>query len=89
MLFMKGSPTAPQCGFSSRMISLLNRYVGTSISSFGTFDIFSDTEVREGLKVWSKWPTYPQLFVNGKLIGGIDICEELDEEKELEDVLTN
>jgi glutaredoxin-related protein len=70
------------------MISLLNRYVGTCIHSFGHFDIFSDSEVREGLKLWSKWPTYPQLYVNGKLIGGIDICEELDEEKEFEDVLT-
>ena len=87
MLFLKGSPSAPQCGFSKRMISLLNRYVGTCIDSFGYFDIFSDSEVREGLKAWSKWPTYPQLYVNGKLIGGIDICEELDEEKEFEEVL--
>lgn len=59
MLFMKGSPSAPQCGFSSRMIKLLNKYVGSCIHSFGYFDIFSDSEVREGLKVWSKWPTYP------------------------------
>jgi monothiol glutaredoxin len=49
----------PQCGFSKRMIELLNGYLGTSISSFGHFDILSDSEVREGLKVYSKWPTYP------------------------------
>ena len=87
VLFMKGNPEKPQCGFSQRMIKLLNGYVGTSIAGYGHFDILSDAEVREGLKVFSKWPTYPQLYVGGKLVGGIDICEELHEEGELEDAL--
>ena len=51
------------------------------------FDILSDSEIREGLKVYSKWPTYPQLYVNGKLVGGIDILQELHESGELEDAL--
>lgn len=59
MLFMKGSPQGPQCGFSSRMVKLLENYVGTVIEKIGHFDILSDEEVREGLKAYSKWPTYP------------------------------
>lgn len=55
---------------------------------FGHFDILSDDVVREGLKKYSNWPTYPQLYVNGELVGGIDIVEELDESGELEEVLT-
>ena len=54
---------------------------------FAYFNIFEDNEIREGLKVYSKWPTYPQLYVKGKLIGGIDIVQELDEENELDAVL--
>ena len=88
MLFMKGNPDNPQCGFSKRMVALLNKYVGSVIPSFGHFDIYLDEQIREGLKAYSKWPTYPQLYVNGDLVGGIDICEELDEEAELEDALT-
>ena len=88
MLFMKGNPDNPQCGFSKRMIELLNKYLGSVIPSFGHFDIYTDEQIREGLKAYSKWPTYPQLYVNGELIGGIDICEELDEEGEFEDALT-
>jgi monothiol glutaredoxin len=56
---------------------------------FAYFNIFEDNEIREGLKVYSKWPTYPQLYVKGKLIGGIDIVQELDEENELDAVLNS
>ena len=88
MLFMKGNPDNPQCGFSSKFIALLNKYVGTVIPSFGYFDIYLDEEVRQGMKTFSNWPTFPQLYVNGQFIGGLDVCTELDEEGELEDALT-
>lgn len=88
MLFMKGNPQGPQCQFSTKIVALLNRYVGTVIPSFGYFDIFQDEEVRNGLKKFSRWPTFPQLYVNGTFIGGLDVCIEMDEEGELEDALT-
>lgn len=84
MLFMKGSPKVPQCGFSQRIVNLLANYPDVEYQSF---DIFKDEQVREGLKKYSNWPTYPQLYVNGELVGGIDICQELHESNELEDVL--
>ena len=84
LLFMKGSPDSPQCGFSGRIIAILKKY---DALKYKHFDIFGDNEIREGLKKYSNWPTYPQLYVKGKLIGGIDIVQELDEENELEEVL--
>lgn len=69
---MKGSPADPQCGFSAKIVNLIEKWIQRS--DYAYFDIFLDKEVREALKTYSKWPTYPQLFVNGKLIGGIDIC---------------
>ena len=88
MLFMKGSPEAPQCQFSTKIVNLLNGYVGTFIPSFGYFDIFQDEEVRQGMKAFSNWPTFPQVYVQGKFIGGLDVCIDLHEERQLEDVLT-
>uniref|UniRef100_A0A8C9EZ08 Glutaredoxin 3 n=1 Tax=Pavo cristatus TaxID=9049 RepID=A0A8C9EZ08_PAVCR len=82
MLFMKGSPKEPRCGFSKQMVEILNRH-GVSFSSF---DIFSDEEVRQGLKTYSNWPTYPQLYVAGELIGGLDIIKELEASGELDTV---
>jgi len=79
MLFMKGSPQEPQCGFSERMVQLLQKY---SVQ-FGSFDILRSQSVRERLKVYSHWPTYPQLYVKGELLGGIDIAEQMDREGEL------
>lgn len=73
VLFMKGSPDAPQCGFSRKMVALLKE----SNVQFGHFDILQDNEVRQGLKKYSNWPTYPQLYANGTLIGGLDIAKEL------------
>ncbi|VDK77957.1 unnamed protein product [Litomosoides sigmodontis] len=72
MLFMKGSPEAPKCKFSKKIIELL-----TGISAnYSFFDILEDNEIREGLKEYSKWPTYPQLYLNGELIGGLDVVTE-------------
>jgi len=79
MVFMKGSPDAPQCGFSRRMVELLNKHnVG-----YGHFNIFSDNVVRERLKEYSDWKTYPQLYVDGEFLGGLDIALEMDASGEL------
>nr|QSX72247.1 glutaredoxin 3 [Halichondria panicea] len=79
MLFMKGSPEEPQCGFSRTVCGILQECGAT----FETFDILSDDKVRQGLKKFSNWPTYPQLYVKGELIGGLDILKELKESDEL------
>ena len=76
MLFMKGSPQMPACGFSARAVEIL---INEGIY-FESFDIYSDEEVRQGLKEYKSWPTYPQLYVNGELIGGLDIMQEMQEE---------
>lgn len=73
MLFMKGNPTEPKCGFSRQIVALLD----AEKIQFGTFDILHDDEVRQGLKAYSHWPTYPQLYVNGSLVGGVDILNEM------------
>lgn len=73
MLFMKGIPSAPKCGFSKQIVELLQ----LEKISFGSFDVLSDEAVRQGLKTFSNWPTYPQLYVKGELIGGIDIVKEM------------
>lgn len=80
MLFMKGSPDAPRCGFSRRVVDALR---GAGCTDFGSFDILSDEEVRTQLKAFSQWPTYPQLFVGGELLGGCDIVTEMAEGGEL------
>lgn len=69
MLFMKGTPAAPQCGFSRTLVGLL-REKGVR---YGFFNILADDEVRQGLKEFSDWPTYPQLYLEGNLVGGLDI----------------
>lgn len=82
-LFMKGTPDMPQCGFSANVVRILNHFH----VSFKTFNILSDMDIREGVKKFSNWPTYPQLYVKGKLIGGNDIVTELMENGELEAIL--
>jgi Grx4 family monothiol glutaredoxin len=79
MIFMKGTPDAPRCGFSRTIIEIIR---GTGVA-FGTFDILSDEEVRQNLKTYSDWHTYPQVYVNGELVGGLDIVKELQENGEL------
>ena len=83
MLFMKGSPETPRCGFSKTTIGIMNE---TGVP-YKTFDILEDEEVRQGLKTFSSWPTYPQLYVNGELIGGLDIIQELKESNDLVNTL--
>ena len=83
MLFMKGDRTTPRCGFSRKMVALLD----AQKVKYTTFDILEDEEVRQGLKEFSKWPTYPQLYANGALLGGLDIVSELAKDGELADAL--
>jgi monothiol glutaredoxin len=82
-LFMKGTPDMPQCGFSANVCKILNHH-GVS---FKTFNILSDMDIRDGVKQYSNWPTYPQLYVKGQLVGGNDIITELMQNGELEDIL--
>ena len=82
-LFMKGNPEVPQCGFSANVVRILNSF-GVE---FKTFDILSDLDIRQGVKEFSRWPTFPQLYVNATLIGGNDIITELYEEGELKSIL--
>lgn len=83
MLFMKGSPSMPQCGFSAAVVGVLKE-VGVP---FGSHNILADAELREGLKEYSSWPTYPQLYVAGKLVGGCDIVREMHARGELAPLL--
>jgi monothiol glutaredoxin len=83
MLFMKGSKQFPACGFSNTVVQILKQ----EGVEFGTFNILADAEVRQGLKEYSSWPTYPQLYVDGKFVGGCDIVTEMHQAGELKDVL--
>ncbi len=85
MLFMKGTPQEPACGFSMQTVDILNKHNIT----FGSFDVYSDEEVRQGIKKYSNWPTFPQLYYKGNLIGGFDIIKELDETNKLKETLQN
>lgn len=81
MVFMKGEPSAPKCGFSRQAVELLQEHD----VPFGSFNILSDDYVRQGLKKHSNWPTYPQIYLNGELIGGLDILKESAEEGPLKE----
>ena len=81
MLFMKGSPDFPQCGFSGRVVQILEA-CGVEFSSA---DVLMDPELREGIKAYSNWPTIPQLYIKGELIGGSDIVVEMHENGELKE----
>jgi monothiol glutaredoxin len=82
LLFMKGSPLFPQCGFSSRAVAILN--LG---AEFDSVDVLQDQGVRQGIKQFSDWPTIPQLYVKGEFIGGSDIMMEMYESGELATLL--
>lgn len=81
---MKGTKDMPQCGFSAKVVQILNSH-GVD---FETVDVLADPEIRQGIKDYSNWPTLPQLYVGGKFIGGCDICVELDQTGELESILS-
>lgn len=79
-LFMKGTPDMPQCGFSYRAAQI----VRALDVPFASFDVLSDPDIRQGIKEYANWPTIPQLYIDGQLIGGSDICMELWESGELQ-----
>lgn len=83
VLFMKGTPDFPQCGFSAQTVAAL-RHCG---AKFAHVNIFEDPELRDALKRYSSWPTYPQLYINGELIGGCDIALEMYQTGELKKLL--
>jgi monothiol glutaredoxin len=83
VLFMKGTPLFPQCGFSSRAIAILD-HCGVAYESV---DVLQDMEIRQGIKSFSDWPTIPQLYVKGEFVGGSDIMTEMFEAGELQQLL--
>ncbi|MFZ9052768.1 MAG: Grx4 family monothiol glutaredoxin [Woeseiaceae bacterium] len=83
LLYMKGTPDFPQCGFSGQTVAALNA-IG---QPYAFFNIFEDEEIRQGLKTYSNWPTFPQLYVKGELIGGSDIVVEMYQSGELKKLL--
>ena len=84
VLFMKGTPVFPQCGFSSQVVQILS-YLGVSFKGVNVLD---NVELREGIKTFSNWPTIPQLYVKGEFLGGCDIIREMFEEDELREFFT-
>lgn len=84
VLFMKGTKNFPQCGFSATVVEVLKR---AGVTDFATVNILADAEVRQGMKDFSNWPTFPQLFVRGELVGGCDIVREAYESGELQKIL--
>lgn len=85
VLYMKGTPDFPQCGFSSRVVQVLQ----ACNADYRAFNIFEDPELREALKEYSNWPTYPQLYIKGELVGGCDIVMDLYNKGELANLLAN
>ncbi len=84
LLFMKGTPTFPQCGFSSTVVQMLD-YLGVE---YQAINVLEDQGVREGIKTFSQWPTIPQLYVKGEFVGGCDIVKEMFEAGELRDFMS-
>lgn len=82
-LYMKGTPESPQCGFSAQVVQVLRSYNVT----FGSRNVLEDWDIREGIKKYANWPTIPQLYVNGKFVGGCDIISEMHRKGQLSDVL--
>ena len=83
ILYMKGNREMPQCGFSARVVQILD----SLDVMYETVDVLLDPEIRQGIKDYSNWPTIPQLYVNGEFIGGCDICTELYQSGELESIV--
>ena len=83
IVYIKGTPDFPQCGFSAKLCGILK----ASDKRFAFVNILEDSELRDGLKIYSNWPTFPQLYVNGELIGGSDIVEQMYESGQLESLL--
>ncbi len=86
VLYMKGIPQSPQCGFSAATVQLLN---ACGVQDFTAVDVLADPEIRDGIKTYSNWPTVPQLYINGEFVGGADIVREMHEEGELQKLIAS
>ena len=84
VLFMKGTPQFPQCGFSALAVQVLN---ACGVNQFASVNVLADPAIREGIKQYANWPTIPQLYVNGEFVGGSDIMREMFESGELQKML--
>ena len=84
VLYMKGTPQMPQCGFSNLAVQVLN---ACGVHQFHSVDVLADAEVRQGIKEYANWPTVPQLYVNGEFVGGSDIMREMYQSGELQKLL--
>ena len=84
VLYMKGTPQLPQCGFSALAIQVLN---ACGVQDFATYNVLADAEIRQGIKEYANWPTIPQLYVNGEFVGGSDILREMYQSGELQKLL--
>ena len=84
VLYMKGTPQMPQCGFSAMAVQVLQ---ACGVTSFATVDVLADPEIRQGIKEFANWPTIPQLYVNGEFVGGSDILREMYQSGELQKLL--
>ena len=84
VLYMKGTPQLPQCGFSNAAVQMLK---GCGVNSFFSVNVLADDSVRQGIKDYSNWPTIPQLYVKGEFVGGADIMREMYESGELQQLL--
>jgi len=84
MLYMKGSPDFPQCGFSANAVNILR---ACGVDNIASANVLEDAEIRQGIKEYSNWPTIPQLYVNGEFVGGSDIVTEMYKSGELQKIL--
>jgi monothiol glutaredoxin len=84
VLYMKGTPDAPQCGFSAAVVQILEACGADEVA---TVDVLADPDIRQGIKEFSNWPTIPQLYVNGEFVGGADILREMYQKGELQKLL--
>ncbi|KAF6753113.1 monothiol glutaredoxin-5 [Ephemerocybe angulata] len=88
VLFMKGTPDAPQCGFSRAVVQVLDLH-GVPAEKMQTYNVLADAELRSGIKEFSEWPTVPQIYINGEFVGGCDILLGMHQSGELETLLEN
>lgn len=86
VLFMKGTPQFPQCGFSATAAQVLK---ACGVTSFHAINVLLDADIREGVKVYGNWPTFPQLYIKGQLVGGADIMREMYQNGELQKLLAD
>jgi monothiol glutaredoxin len=84
VLYMKGTPQFPQCGFSGATVQLLK---SCGVQNFTAVDVLADPEIRDGIKTYSNWPTVPQLYIKGELVGGADIVRDMHQQGELQKLI--